>query len=203
VLQPTCSLSIAIAPPFAGLRRFPDGRGFKQWTGDDSKALMKVRFARLSRKSQTPELFFDSFICPLCKAIFRLMSCARFDHSSNFTILHAMISLPRTIWRSYKMLYQVSISIDKYSHLCAVKKAFRSLDNTLWYIIQHLSFFLEHLMVSVLRLLNQNTSVRLRSPGVVRIAINLFFRCSQPISVLTSLLPRVRTLLCEGCSTEP
>ncbi|KAJ7698292.1 hypothetical protein B0H17DRAFT_1158368 [Mycena rosella] len=33
---------IAVVPPFAGLRRFPQGRGFKQWTGDDSKALMKV-----------------------------------------------------------------------------------------------------------------------------------------------------------------
>lgn len=33
---------IAAAPPFSGLRRFPQGRGFKQWTGDDSKALMKV-----------------------------------------------------------------------------------------------------------------------------------------------------------------
>ena len=33
---------IAIAPPFTGLRRFPEGRGFNQWTGDDSKALMKV-----------------------------------------------------------------------------------------------------------------------------------------------------------------
>ncbi|KAH9012097.1 hypothetical protein EDB85DRAFT_1877923, partial [Lactarius pseudohatsudake] len=33
---------IAAAPPFTGLRRFPEGRGFKQWTGDDSKALMKV-----------------------------------------------------------------------------------------------------------------------------------------------------------------
>ncbi|EIW76544.1 hypothetical protein CONPUDRAFT_129795 [Coniophora puteana RWD-64-598 SS2] len=33
---------IAVAAPFAGLRRFPQGRGFKQWTGDDSKALMKV-----------------------------------------------------------------------------------------------------------------------------------------------------------------
>ncbi|KAF7979332.1 hypothetical protein HWV62_42747 [Athelia sp. TMB] len=33
---------IAIVAPFAGLRRFPQGRGFKQWTGDDSKALMKV-----------------------------------------------------------------------------------------------------------------------------------------------------------------
>ncbi|OCH89900.1 hypothetical protein OBBRIDRAFT_731772 [Obba rivulosa] len=33
---------IALVPSFPGLRRFPQGRGFKQWTGDDSKALMKV-----------------------------------------------------------------------------------------------------------------------------------------------------------------
>ncbi|KAF8489738.1 hypothetical protein JB92DRAFT_3085234 [Gautieria morchelliformis] len=33
---------IALALSFAGLRRFPEGRNFKQWTGDDSKALMKV-----------------------------------------------------------------------------------------------------------------------------------------------------------------
>ncbi|KAF7761236.1 hypothetical protein Agabi119p4_10645 [Agaricus bisporus var. burnettii] len=33
---------IAAAPAFPGLRRFPEGRRFKQWTGDDSKALMKV-----------------------------------------------------------------------------------------------------------------------------------------------------------------
>ncbi|KAG1871596.1 hypothetical protein F4604DRAFT_1881075 [Suillus subluteus] len=33
---------ITLAPVFAGLRQFPEGRGFKQWTGDDSKALMKV-----------------------------------------------------------------------------------------------------------------------------------------------------------------
>ncbi|KAI0354783.1 hypothetical protein OH77DRAFT_1404897, partial [Trametes cingulata] len=33
---------LAIVPPFSRLRRFREGRGFKQWTGDDSKALMKV-----------------------------------------------------------------------------------------------------------------------------------------------------------------
>ncbi|KAF8986113.1 hypothetical protein BDQ17DRAFT_1493098 [Cyathus striatus] len=33
---------IAVVPLFPGLRHFPKGRGFKQWTGDDSKALMKV-----------------------------------------------------------------------------------------------------------------------------------------------------------------
>ena len=36
------TLSVVITPPFAGLRHFPQGRGFKQWTGNDSKALMKV-----------------------------------------------------------------------------------------------------------------------------------------------------------------
>ncbi|KAG2140490.1 uncharacterized protein EDB93DRAFT_1241854 [Suillus bovinus] len=33
---------IAAAPSFPGLQRFLQGRGFSQWTGDDSKALMKV-----------------------------------------------------------------------------------------------------------------------------------------------------------------
>ncbi|KAG0701704.1 hypothetical protein DFH29DRAFT_982632 [Suillus ampliporus] len=33
---------IAAAPLFPGLHRFPHGCHFKQWTGDDSKALMKV-----------------------------------------------------------------------------------------------------------------------------------------------------------------
>ncbi|KIL57407.1 hypothetical protein M378DRAFT_188439 [Amanita muscaria Koide BX008] len=33
---------IAAAPYFPDLRRFKEGRGFKQWTGKDSKALMKV-----------------------------------------------------------------------------------------------------------------------------------------------------------------
>ncbi|KAG2092296.1 uncharacterized protein F5147DRAFT_748031 [Suillus discolor] len=33
---------IAVVPSFPGLRHFPQGQRFKQWTGDDSKALMKV-----------------------------------------------------------------------------------------------------------------------------------------------------------------
>ncbi|KAI0352004.1 hypothetical protein OH77DRAFT_1562722 [Trametes cingulata] len=39
---------IAVVPPFSGLRRFHEGRGFKQWTGDDSKALMKVYLPAIS-----------------------------------------------------------------------------------------------------------------------------------------------------------
>ena len=35
--------SIATAMPFAGLHQFPEGWRFKEWTGDDSKALMKAK----------------------------------------------------------------------------------------------------------------------------------------------------------------
>ena len=31
-----------MTPPFSNLRRFPEGRKFRQWTGNDSKGLMKV-----------------------------------------------------------------------------------------------------------------------------------------------------------------
>ncbi|KAK7461773.1 hypothetical protein VKT23_008204 [Stygiomarasmius scandens] len=33
---------------FPGLQRFPDGQNFNQWTGDDSKALMKVYLAAIA-----------------------------------------------------------------------------------------------------------------------------------------------------------
>ena len=35
-------IRIAASPLFPGQQHFPQGRGFKQWTGDDLKALMKV-----------------------------------------------------------------------------------------------------------------------------------------------------------------
>ncbi|RDX52407.1 hypothetical protein OH76DRAFT_1345325 [Lentinus brumalis] len=45
---------IAVVPPFSKLRHFHEGRGFKQWTGDDSKALMKA-----SRLEYRPGLCTD------------------------------------------------------------------------------------------------------------------------------------------------
>jgi hypothetical protein len=52
---------IALAPPFPGLRRFKQGRNFNQWTGDDSKALMKVCHLAmpLPRSRAEPDLPFD------------------------------------------------------------------------------------------------------------------------------------------------
>ncbi|KAF8804340.1 hypothetical protein BYT27DRAFT_7259320 [Phlegmacium glaucopus] len=40
---------IAIVPAFSGLQHFSEGRGFKQWTGDDSKALMKEPWRHSNR----------------------------------------------------------------------------------------------------------------------------------------------------------
>ncbi|KDQ16594.1 hypothetical protein BOTBODRAFT_54024 [Botryobasidium botryosum FD-172 SS1] len=42
VILDDIDLRIAAAPPFPELRCFAEGRNFKQWTGDDCKALMKV-----------------------------------------------------------------------------------------------------------------------------------------------------------------
>ena len=48
--------SIAAAPLFPGLRRFKEGRGFKQWMGKDSKALMKVTLGILLCKHYVDKL---------------------------------------------------------------------------------------------------------------------------------------------------
>lgn len=40
----TLFISISAIPAFPGLRHFPNGHNFTQWTGDNSKALMKVSF---------------------------------------------------------------------------------------------------------------------------------------------------------------
>ncbi|PPQ82127.1 hypothetical protein CVT24_012430, partial [Panaeolus cyanescens] len=39
---------LASVPLFPGLRQFHQGRGFKQWTGDDSKGLMKIYLPAIS-----------------------------------------------------------------------------------------------------------------------------------------------------------
>ncbi|KAJ7224045.1 hypothetical protein GGX14DRAFT_648209 [Mycena pura] len=39
---------LSAVPEFPGLHRFPDGRDFTQWTGDNSKALMKIYLAAVA-----------------------------------------------------------------------------------------------------------------------------------------------------------
>ena len=56
---------ISAVPPFPGLRRFPDGRDFAQWTGDDSKALMKV-ISLLLRQQIFSNLLFHALGLSCC-----------------------------------------------------------------------------------------------------------------------------------------
>ncbi|KAK7471974.1 hypothetical protein VKT23_000082 [Stygiomarasmius scandens] len=48
VIMDDIDCRLASTPAFPGLRRFPHGRCFKQWTGDDSKALMKIFLAAVA-----------------------------------------------------------------------------------------------------------------------------------------------------------
>ncbi|KAF8132929.1 hypothetical protein EV363DRAFT_1397839 [Boletus edulis] len=54
---------ISAVAPFVGLRRFPQGRHFKQWTGDDSKALMKVYLPAIEGHSFRALLEFCYSVC--------------------------------------------------------------------------------------------------------------------------------------------
>ncbi|KDR70757.1 hypothetical protein GALMADRAFT_214468 [Galerina marginata CBS 339.88] len=48
LLAPDLLRQLIKVPPYPGLRRFPDGQDYRQWTGDDSKALMKVYLAAIA-----------------------------------------------------------------------------------------------------------------------------------------------------------
>ncbi|KAJ7256417.1 hypothetical protein C8J57DRAFT_1437043 [Mycena rebaudengoi] len=62
---------IAAVPPFPGLRRFPEGRGFKQWMGDDSKALMKVYLPAIEGHVPTQMLRAFSAFLDFCYLVHR------------------------------------------------------------------------------------------------------------------------------------
>ncbi|KAG2050399.1 hypothetical protein BDR06DRAFT_974481 [Suillus hirtellus] len=51
---------IAAVASFTGLQRFPDSRSFKQWTGNDSKALMKVFI--LAIEGHVPQDMVQAFL---------------------------------------------------------------------------------------------------------------------------------------------
>ncbi|KAF7352250.1 C2H2-type domain-containing protein [Mycena venus] len=100
---------ISAAPSFPGLRWFPDGRDFTQWTGDDSKALMKVYLAAIAGHVPSEMLKCISAFMDFCYLVRRnaLTSdtlneidtvLARFHHHRDIFIatgVRVSISLPR------------------------------------------------------------------------------------------------------------
>ncbi|THV01579.1 hypothetical protein K435DRAFT_654927, partial [Dendrothele bispora CBS 962.96] len=52
---------LSAVPTFPGIRHFPQGRDFKQWTGNDSKALMKIYLAAI--KEYVPSDVTEALRC--------------------------------------------------------------------------------------------------------------------------------------------
>ncbi|KAK1233232.1 hypothetical protein PQX77_003616 [Marasmius sp. AFHP31] len=138
---------ISVVPEFPGLRRFPHGRRFKQWTGDDSKALMKVFLPAVeayipAEMSKCLTAFLD--FCYLVRrndfnegTIHDIQhAIERFHHHrqifvdlglrNNLSIphLHSMIHYPSLIL-DFGAPNGVCSSITESRHITAVKKPWR------------------------------------------------------------------------------
>ncbi|KIM64604.1 hypothetical protein SCLCIDRAFT_114703, partial [Scleroderma citrinum Foug A] len=134
-------------PPFPGLRRFPQGRHFKQWTGDDSKALMKVYLPAI--EGHLPQEVISTFraFLEFCYTVQRNVLTVkdldyldevltRFHRHRKFfktTGVVTTFSLPRQhSMKHYKQLIQLfgapnglCSSITESKHVKAVKKPYR------------------------------------------------------------------------------
>ncbi|KAJ7813455.1 hypothetical protein B0H14DRAFT_3112118 [Mycena olivaceomarginata] len=137
---------IAITPPFPGLRHFPVGRGFKQWTGNDSKGLMKVylpaiaghvppqmvqavaqliEFCHLVRRSVIDEdtLFaIDTTVARFHEAreIFRVVRPDGFSLPRQHSMVHY-----RPLIQAFGAPNGLCSSITESKHIKAVKKPYR------------------------------------------------------------------------------
>ncbi|KAJ7613474.1 hypothetical protein FB45DRAFT_1111991 [Roridomyces roridus] len=137
---------IAITPPFPGLRRFPVGRGFKQWTGNDSKGLMKVylpaiaglvpneivqtvahltEFCHLVRRSVLDEdtlLVIDTTVARFhaAREIFRLIRPEGFSLPRQHSIVHY-----RELIQAFGAPNGLCSSITESKHIKAVKRPYR------------------------------------------------------------------------------
>ncbi|KAF5362702.1 hypothetical protein D9758_011703 [Tetrapyrgos nigripes] len=138
---------LAVVPAFPGLRRFPHGRRFKQWTGDDSKALMKVFLPAVADYIPDDMMKCLSSFLDFCYLVRRSdidedmlqqinRSIQTFHHyraiflstgvRTNFNLprLHAMIHYPLLIIQ-FGAPNGLCASITESRHITAVKKPWR------------------------------------------------------------------------------
>ncbi|KAF5349441.1 hypothetical protein D9758_014607 [Tetrapyrgos nigripes] len=138
---------IAVVPAFPGLCRFPHGRRFKQWTGDDSKALMKVFLPAVADYIPDDMMKCLSSFLDFCYLVRRSdidedmlqqinRSIQTFHHyraiflstgvRTNFNLprLHAMIHYPLLIIQ-FGAPNGLCASITESRHITAVKKPWR------------------------------------------------------------------------------
>lgn len=91
--------SISVVPIFSRLRRFPQGRGFEQWTGDDSKALMKVYLPAI-------EGHVPSDVVRCFRAFLEFCYIARADITTEETIARLEDALQR--FHHYRSVFQTT-----------------------------------------------------------------------------------------------
>ncbi|KZP19656.1 hypothetical protein FIBSPDRAFT_911331 [Athelia psychrophila] len=138
---------IAVVPAFPGLRRFPEGRDFQQWTGDDSKALMKLYLPSIAGYVPSDMVRCLAAFLDFCYLVRRNSICDdtlgqaqealdRFHHYRNIFILTGVrddVSLPRQhsllhYLRSIRLFGSpngLCSSITESKHIPAVKKPWR------------------------------------------------------------------------------
>ena len=102
---------ISLALLFAGLCHFLQGQGFVQWTGDNSKALMKVHlWIILSCIWIT-----HRFIYQLFKAMYLMKWSRLFKLSLTFVLLSDVMYMTTKASACYRMLSIISTNTMKYS----------------------------------------------------------------------------------------
>ncbi|KAJ7860199.1 hypothetical protein B0H14DRAFT_3084858 [Mycena olivaceomarginata] len=114
---------IAAVIAFPGLRRFKQGRRFKQWTGDDSKALMKVYLPAI--KGLVPPQIVEALGAPLDFCYPRSTVANYHERREIFRDLrHAMVHYRPNI-EKFGAPGGVCSSITESRHITAIKRPWR------------------------------------------------------------------------------
>ena len=191
---------IVIAPPFAGLWRFPEGHDFNQWTGGNSKALMKVATRPLKEKCQMINVVRSTFM--QYKAMCHLLLYAWFVLCWISVILLDDQLWLKTICHNLEMPFPIFTStVRSLSHL-VYKRTSWSRDNMCSSTILHSSTFLEHLMDFVCQLQSQNISELWRNPGDGQVNMRHLAKCWSQINDLTNWQQHEATLQIGECLTD-
>ena len=152
-----CDIRIAAALPFSGLWRFTQGWGFKQWMGDDSKALMKVISWLLFDWYNLNCITTDRYTFLQSKDMSQGMFCKCFVHFWNSVTLPGMMLSLRTHWYNWQTLSSDSTTIGQSLKISeSDPKVLPSQGNTPSFIILLSSGLLEHQMASVCPSPSQN-----------------------------------------------
>ncbi|KAI6097698.1 hypothetical protein EDD16DRAFT_1697820 [Pisolithus croceorrhizus] len=116
---------IAVVPPFPGLRCFSQGYGFKQWTGNDSKALMKVYLPAIAGYVPNEMLQALSAFMDFCYIVHQ-SSLAEGIHSDGISIprIHALQHYHEAI-ELFGAPNGLSTSIVESKHIHAVKRPYQ------------------------------------------------------------------------------